>query len=160
MTPTLEIPSLEWRFLEAVNEEVESKPVRDWPPKVLEWSLDSLRKWQEVVTDLRGRLEELLSEGVEASYFAHSFRENLAVIEKTLENTRRLTELTSKAEDAASTRVADESRRLETEIQAFHHTLAQALSLASVPRPPLDRERARRVEEAYARGKTKPFGRP
>jgi hypothetical protein len=72
---TLELPSLERRFLQSVREEAESHPIAEWPSGSLELCHSLFQKMRADAAKIRGGIENLLAEGVDARAFAANFRE-------------------------------------------------------------------------------------
>jgi hypothetical protein len=136
-------------FLNAGDDEVEAK-------KEL---IGLLQDGRAKIVELHQHLEEVLSNGVEARSFVHSYGPSLSVANDNLAKIRKLLDHLTTAEDAASTNLVNELRLLEHETQSFRDRLAESLSKASEPSRPIDWERIRVSEEAHARGETKPFSR-
>lgn len=156
---TVTIPSLERRFLASVREEMEAKPIQEWPEQSFGLSLDVVRKLREHGAQMHRALQDELAEGVEARSFARRFGPLLDAVEDLVAEVRELRKRLSSAHDPASQRLAAELHSLEQEDQAFCNLLAEALNKASELPRPVDWERIRTAEEAHARGETKPFSR-
>ncbi len=151
------LPSFEGRLLETVREEVATGPVPEWPPQSLQLCLDILQGIRANAADMRSTLKGTLAEGVEARAFVRDYGPLLPLVEDYIAKIQGLVARLSPAEDAASQSLAVALRALEQEYQAFRALLAESLSRASTPPRPVDWERIRAAEEAYARGDTKPF---
>jgi hypothetical protein len=156
---TLTSPSFERLLLRTVSEGVAAEPVGTWPPQTLQLGLDIVQTLRTNSTQTRHQLEQLLADGVEARSFVRDCSPLLALTDERLAKTREAVELLSAAEDTASARLLAELRLLEQEDRAFRDLLSRALSRASEAPRPVDWERVRAAEEAYARGETKPFPR-
>ncbi len=156
---TLMPPSLERRFLQAVRDEVAAKPVHDWSERDLLLCLHFLRKVREFTTEIHQVLKGALAEGLEARSFARDYGPFLQSTDYQLATVREFLELLLPAKDAASQKLVAELRELEQAHQAFRDLLAGALARVSEAPRPVDWERVRAAEEAYARGDTKPFSR-
>src|SRR5262245_55857586 len=137
MTTTLEIPSFERRLLQAVDEEMESKPVGGWSQESLRLCLDLLRSMREKCTKLRLSLEAVLADGVEAHSFVRKYSPLLPDADNYLATIRSLVQRVSPANDTTSESLAAELRPLEKEAQTFRDLLASALSKASEPLRPV-----------------------
>lgn len=153
---TLALPSFEGRLLETVREEVATGPVPEWPPQSLQLCLDILHGIRANAAHMRSTLKETLAEGVEFRGFVRDYGPLLALVDDHIAKVRGLVARLVPAQDAASGSLKASLRSLEQEYQAFRDLLAEVLSRASPPRP-VDWERIRAAEEAYARGDTKPF---
>lgn len=151
----------EGELLRAVREgvEAEPEPVRTWPQRSFQLCLDLLRRIRESAGEARQALAEELAAGVEARSFARTYGEFLPAADEFVTMVQELREFLSPLEDPPSQRLAAEVRLLERENQALHDLLAKALSRVSEPCRPIDWGGVRTVEEAHARGETKPFSR-
>ena len=156
---TLQIPSFERRLLQTVKEEMAAKPVRDWPQPSLQLGMDVLQRMRKECADMRLALEAELADGVETRSFAREYGPMLPVADGMVQSIRELIDQLSPAFDSASEMLLAEFRLLEQEENKYRDLLAEALGRASEPPRPVDAERVRAAEEAYARGETKPFRR-
>lgn len=154
---TLVMPSFEGRLLETVREEVATEPVPEWPPRSLQLCLDILQGIRDNAVSMRSTLKGALAEGVEVRAFVREYGPLLPLVDDHLAKVRGLVARLLPAEDAASGSLTAALRSLEQEYQAFRDLLADVLSRASASPRPIDWERIRAAEEAYARGDTKPF---
>jgi hypothetical protein len=109
-------------------------------------------------------VDDKLAEGVEARSFAADFSAFLPAVEEQAGRVQELVERLPPGVDVVSGGFAsdlrplvEELRLLDQETRAFRDLLVEALSRASAAARPLDRERVRAAEEAYARGETKRF---
>jgi hypothetical protein len=153
----LTLPSLQWRLLGSVKEEIRAEPVREWPREAIDFCSTLLQKSREAVVGMRLSLEEALAKGVEASLFARDGNRLLTAAKDRAALIQELAESLSSATDTASERIVAELRLLEREEKAYRDLLAEAVSLAARPSRPLAWDRIRLAEEACARGETKPF---
>jgi hypothetical protein len=156
---TLTIPPLERRLLQAVSEEVAAGPAHEWADQSLQLSVVVLRKIRENTPTMRGMLENILADGVEARSFTRAYGPLLPAVDDRLAQVRGLLEWLSTAAHGAAGSLAEELRLLEQETRAIRDLLAEALSRASETPRPVDWGRVRAAEEAHERGETKPFSR-
>jgi hypothetical protein len=156
---TLSFPSLNQRLLRTFRAQAAAEPVPQWPRQSLQLCLNVLRDMRESVVEARQALEEELAAGVEARSFAHVYAPFLPIAEEHADIVRELVGTLAPAEDSASRSVAAELRQLQGENERFRDVLADALAHATAPPSPVNWERIRAAEEAYARGETKPFSR-
>lgn len=156
---TLVISSFERRLLQMVKEELATESVHDWPEHSHQLCLEVLRKMRENAATMRPVLEDILGRGVEARSFVREYSPLLSSTNNHLAGLRELVEAGERlsAEHAEFESMAAEFRRLEQETQAFRDFLAEAIAQASKPPRPIDWDRVRQAEQAYARGETKPF---
>jgi hypothetical protein len=134
---TLTTPTLQRRLLQTVGEAV----ANDRLGETIRLAAAVVRELRESVARMRREFEDDLAKGVEARSFARSYGPILAATDEHQAQLGRLLEELSRAEGSAAEGFVAELRRLEQEIEAFRNRLAEALSLASQPRAPLDWDR-------------------
>ncbi|HMC64106.1 MAG TPA: hypothetical protein VKI65_04140 [Gemmataceae bacterium] len=156
---TLLIPSCERRFLQTVEEEIAAAPVRQWSQQTLRFCFRLLRDMREGSASTREMLEATLAGGVEARSFSRNYGPLLPAIDDRIGGVRELVRRLSPAEDPGSEGLLAELHLLEQEMQDARDLLVEALSRASEAPAPVDWNRVRVSEEAYARGETKLFSR-
>ena len=158
---TLAIP-----LLRSVKEQLAEAPVQGWPPPELQMFRETIQVLRNNTASLYERLENRLAEGVEARSFARDSGPLLAAADDQLGTVQELVEKLMSAEDLAAESLVGQLRSLQQELcslkqemRAYRDLLADALSRASAAPGPIDWERVRAAEEAYAGGKTKRFSR-
>jgi hypothetical protein len=156
---TLTLPTFEQRLLQTVMDEAVAEPVHEWPQRSLQLCLDIFRKMRENAATMRPMLEQELAEGVKARSFARTHGPLLLDTDNFLASIRQLLARLLLGVDAASASLVSELRLLEQETQGYRNLLTEAMSPASAPPSPRDRERVRAAEEARARGETRCFSR-
>jgi hypothetical protein len=157
---TLTIPSLEKWLLQTEQDAAAARSAPAWPEESLRARLADVQNLRETTADLHQTLDDLLSEGVEARGFARQCGPLLGSIEGQIADVQRLHTVVSSWGDDLSQSLAAELCSLEQDTRALRDLLAEALARAAAPARPVDWERVRAAEEAYARGETKPFTRP
>jgi hypothetical protein len=155
---TLLIPRVERRLLLAVGEAVKAEPIQEWPKDSLDVVSEVFKRSRTSVSNLRQRLEKVLSRGVDPRVFAREMsEESIREVDEMLDTLRVTIKTLTEAEDPAAERFASDAVFLEKEFQAFRDLLSRAMSEASRPPGPVDWDRVRASEEAFASGKTKPI---
>jgi hypothetical protein len=106
----------------------------------------------------RASIESDLSQGVDAKAFAARYEQlvstldtEVAAISRTLARWKR-SRLPARGEELISL-----CEQLNTDLASLRQFLVEALEKATKPSRPIDWQHVREVEEAYARGETKPL---
>lgn len=106
----------------------------------------------------RASLERALCQGVDAKAFAAKYERTFNTLDSVMEAVNRvLVSLQNGRLPASEEKLISRYQVLNTDLANFRQFLLEALEKAKKPLRPLDRQRVREVEEAYARGETKPF---
>jgi hypothetical protein len=154
---TLAMPSFQLRLISAVAEEM--KAVQEQVAEDSQFLADLLRRIREYDVQVRQKLEELLVNGVEARSFVRDYGPLLAATESQIATFQSLGEKHAHEGSQSFQNLMTETRLLLDEKRSFRDFLAEALARASEKPRPVDLQRIRSAEEAYARGETKPFSR-
>ena len=150
---TLTASTLQRRLLQTVGEAVAIEQEANGSlGETIRLGVGIVRELRESVARTRRELEEELAGGVEGRSFARSYHPLLPATDEYQVQLRRLLEEISGAEGTAAGSFVAELRLLEEEAQAFRDLLAEAVSRASEAPRPLDLERVKAAEAAYARG--------
>ena len=154
---TLVMPSLQRRLIKAVGEEMEAEPIQQWAEESRQFLVDLLRRIREHDVGVRHRLEAKVVDGVEAHSFVRDYGPLLAATDEQLAGLQPLMEKLPAEDSPALSHLGAELRSLIDEKRSFRAFLAEALARAAARPRPVDFERSRSAEAAYARGETKPF---
>jgi hypothetical protein len=155
---TIAIPTLQNRVLDIVSNEIDAQPaLAGWTYQTVKIFVSLVDALTEYATEWQSALEDELADGVEARSFAQRYAGELPKWKRTVE---RLEALVVRLGPATTPPVSDlkaELSRAKTVAEAVHDLLYDTLRLATEQPRPMDLERVRASEEAYARGETKPF---
>ncbi|MHB1423556.1 MAG: hypothetical protein ACYC3I_10250 [Gemmataceae bacterium] len=106
----------------------------------------------------RRSIENTLGQGVDAKAFAARYERAISTLDTVKGAVSRvLAKLKGSRLPARGEELISRYEDLDTDLASLRQFLLEALEKAKKPLRPIDWQRVRDVEEAYARGETKPF---
>jgi hypothetical protein len=106
----------------------------------------------------RASIESALRQGVDAKVFVAKYERAVGTLDTVKGAVSRvLARLKGRRLPARGEELISRYEDLDTDLASLRQFLLDALEKAKKPLRPIDRQRVREVEEAYARGETKPF---
>jgi hypothetical protein len=147
-------------FAETMTNQLETRRVEEVTPEEASSFIPFCEFFEKQFAQTRRSLVERLIRGVEGRAFAAKFEDRVASLEAVLARMNRVVTkvrtgpLSSPVEEFLSS-----FRALMDEMLRLHQVLSQAVAKAKMPLRPVDWNRVREADEAYARGETKPFQR-
>jgi hypothetical protein len=153
-------PILASGLIDTLTNALQAKPVEEWPPEAIDDAIALCRRARRAVTGIRQEQEQKLQDGVQAKAFMADIEPLTQSIGPGLSALSRLADgLNSHTVATPMRDFLLEAQALVREAADLHRFLSTALAKAKAPPRPMDLNRVREAEEAYARGETKPFQR-
>ncbi len=138
----------------------ETRSVVELPPDDLSAGLSLCVSLQDLVKKARRSIEEGLSQGVDARAFAAKYERAVTGLETVLTTTERIiTRARTSPLPPPAEQFVSGYRALLDDMISLHQFLAEAVAKAKLPVRPIDWNRVKEAEDAYARGETKLFQR-
>jgi hypothetical protein len=151
--------------IDTLTKAMQAEPVEEWAAEAIEQGIGNTQQARRAVERLRQNFEERLRAGMlvqkslaESEKSLQSSKLTAAELAKQLDRLRnsplpsKLKELSPKQKEFQS-----EMEALMREWFAFLDFMSDVLAKAKAPFPPIDWDRVKEVERAYAAGETKPF---
>jgi hypothetical protein len=152
-------PDLAVGLVEKMAEAFGDHKVQELPPEEIAAATSICRAIRHLFTAARHSVERSLSEGVDVKAFTARYDPTLSSLELISVSVARVAASAGPAPDLAG-EFLSELRALGGDVADLQHLLGEALSKAKAPLRPIDWDRVREAEAAYARGETKPVRKP